>query len=44
MLLPDPDKFYKNASEEASKPKKSIFFEQLELDQIARSFIGNNQR
>lgn len=46
VLLPNPDKL-KDASTSATNAdnaKRLIFFEHPDLDQMARHFIGNNQR
>lgn len=43
VLLPDPSKFNANPPQKASE-KKYIFFENPDLDQMARHFIGNNYR
>lgn len=43
VLLPDPSKFNANSPAKSSE-KKYIFFENPDLDQMARHFIGNNYR
>ncbi|CAO1441661.1 unnamed protein product [Diamesa serratosioi] len=40
-MLPNPDKYKEHVPVD---PKKTIFFENTDLDQMARHFIGNNQR
>lgn len=43
VLLPDPSKF--NASPTGPRDeKKLVFFDNPDLDQMARHFIGNNYR
>lgn len=43
VLLPDPSKL--NASSApAGGEKKFVFFDNADLDQMARHFIGNNYR
>lgn len=43
VLLPDPSKLKANPPVDISE-KKFIFFENKDLDQMARHFIGNNYR
>lgn len=43
VLLPDPSKFNAHQPQKNSE-KRNIFFENPELDQMARHFIGNNYR
>lgn len=43
VLLPDPSKYYANPTPKPTD-KKYVFFENAELDQMAKHFIGNNYR
>lgn len=43
VLLPDPSKYKPNV-ELPKDEKRSIFFENQDLEQMARHFIGNNSR
>lgn len=43
VLLPDPSK-YSAKPPPSSDEKKLVFFDNPDLDQIARHFIGNNYR
>lgn len=43
VLLPDPSKFYAKAPPDSNE-KRTIFFENVELDRMAKHFIGNNYR
>lgn len=43
VLLPDPSKYYANPTPKPTD-KKHVFFENEELDQMAKHFIGNNYR
>ena len=45
MLLPDPSKYNPpKPSETTNYDKKKVFFEQAELDEMAKYFIGNMTR
>lgn len=43
VLLPDPDKYYAKPPPTANE-KKMTFFDNVDLDQMAKHFIGNNYR
>jgi hypothetical protein len=43
VLLPDPDKYLNKPPPDLDE-KKRIFFENHDLDQMAKHFIGNNYR
>lgn len=43
VLLPDPSKYYEKPLPQPGE-KKLVFFDNPDLDQMARHFIGNNYR
>jgi hypothetical protein len=43
VLLPDPSKYYAPPTP-STNPKATVFFENQDLDQMAKHFIGNNFR
>lgn len=44
VLLPDPYKYNAKPPTTPIDEKKMVFFDNVDLDQMARHFIGNNYR